>query len=698
MARINLLGGAYQAKSIIADVQRCVNLYPEINPGDDQDHPVTHYPTPGTVLLQQGISSYTNVNTLVQGVGYVNGSYTNVPVVYDSSFASTVTSGQAYFTVNHTGSVQTITSTRGTGTGGTISYTVFGSVMSPISRILHGTGYLAGEFLTVLSPGNFSDVVLQVQASGSANFLGGSRCEYRATNGDFYRVVANTLYYVSSSWAHTPLGTIGTSSGICSMTDNGLVLVLVDGTTSGYAVDLTTKAFSRITSNVFVGSNRAEYLDTYFIFNTPGTNYWYSSLSNQTYAGLTGPPSGIQVGAILTPGSGYVNGTYANVPFTGGTGFGVVGNVTVSAGQVTGVSFSSIGTNFTIGDEITVSAAYLGGTGSGFVYQIQTLTGAGFDPLYYASKTASPDPIVVIGVVHAEIWLIGQLTTEVWIDAGGDAFPFQRLPGSFVEHGISAAASLARTDISLFWLSQDRQGQAIVVRTQGYAVDRISTHAIENTISQYSTITDALGYIYQQEGHIFYVLSFPTANATWVYDIATGLWHQRAVVDRNGDLLSVRGMLGAFVYGTNVVGDYYDGNLLATELGAYTDYIDGLGPNPDGSYPIPRIRSMPHMVQDFNRVSYKSFIADMETGTDTGISDLTSGTNPPNVSLRYSDDRGRTWGNPLEQSLGSQGSFLTNLKYNRLGMARDRVFELSWSAPTQTALQGAFIEVDSAST
>jgi hypothetical protein len=64
----------------------------------------------------------------------------------------------------------------------------------------------------------------------------------------------------------------------------------------------------------------------------------------------------------------------------------------------------------------------------------------------------------------------------------------------------------------------------------------------------------------------------------------------------------------------------------------------------------------------------------------------------PMISLRWSDDRGATFGNPVEQSMGGAGEFLTSIKWNRLGMARDRVFELSWSCNSNTCLSGAFIE------
>jgi hypothetical protein len=33
---------------------------------------------------------------------------------------------------------------------------------------------------------------------------------------------------------------------------------------------------------------RVDYIDTFFLLNRPGTNQWYTSLSNVTFANLTG--------------------------------------------------------------------------------------------------------------------------------------------------------------------------------------------------------------------------------------------------------------------------------------------------------------------------------------------------------------------------------------------------------------------------
>jgi len=90
---------------------------------------------------------------------------------------------------------------------------------------------------------------------------------------------------------------------------------------------------------------------------------------------------------------------------------------------------------------------------------------------------------------------------------------------------------------------------------------------------------------------------------------------------------------------------------------------------------------------------YKQFIIDMQTGTIP-----TEDTNqPPLINLRWSDDRGVTYGNAVQNSIGKTGEYLTQISFWRLGTARDRVFEISWSAPIRTALNGAFVEVSAVS-
>ena len=76
--------------------------------------------------------------------------------------------------------------------------------------------------------------------------------------------------------------------------------------------------------------------------------------------------SAIQTFGSITAGSGYVNGTYNNVPLTGGSGANATATIVVSGGGVTSVTITLRGAGYTIGNALSASNTNLGGTGAGF--------------------------------------------------------------------------------------------------------------------------------------------------------------------------------------------------------------------------------------------------------------------------------------------------------------------------------------------
>ncbi|VVE31615.1 hypothetical protein PEP31012_03708 [Pandoraea eparura] len=320
------------------------------------------------------------------------------------------------------------------------------------------------------------------------------------------------------------------------------------------------------------------------------------------------------------------------------------------------------------------------GTQQFYISNYQSVT---FNPLDIASKSTAPDLLVTLAVMHREIWMFGQKTIEVWFNTGASDFTFGRMPGVFIEHGCAAKHSVAKIGLTLFWLGQDDRGQGIVYAGRNYTANRISTHALEQEIATYARIDDAIGCSYQQSGHEFYVLTFPTANKTWCFDTATNMWHQRAYLEADGSLSRHR-MNNANLYdGLNLVGDWKTGVVYVLDQTVFDD----------NGNPIVRIRSFPHLGANGKRALFRQFIADMEVGEG-----VAQDAYDPELRLRWSDDRGASWGNAVSGNLGKLGEFLTCIQFQRLGYARDRVFELSWSAPVKTALNGAYVDVSSART
>jgi len=231
-----------------------------------------------------------------------------------------------------------------------------------------------------------------------------------------------------------------------------------------------------------------------------------------------------------------------------------------------------------------------------------------------------------------------------------------------------------------FWLGSDARGRGIVYRANGYTGTRISTHAIEWQIQQYGDLSDAIGYTYQQDGHAFYVLVFPSANATWVYDVATQAWHERAGwVD--GEFTRHRGNCQMAFNNEIVIGDYENGNLYAFDLDVYAD-------NGAAQRWLRSWRAMPAGADNTFRSTHHMLQLEGETGVG-----LNSGQGEdPQVMLRWSDDGGHTWSNEHWRSMGRIGAHGYRTIWRRLGMTmkiRDRVYEVSGTDPVKIFITAA---------
>jgi hypothetical protein len=84
--------------------------------------------------------------------------------------------------------------------------------------------------------------------------------------------------------------------------------------------------------------------------------------------------SGIKTLGAITAGSGYANGSYTDVPLTGGSGAGATADITVAGGVVTAVTLVEYGAAYEVGDALSASDANLGGLGgAGFSIPVNAL-------------------------------------------------------------------------------------------------------------------------------------------------------------------------------------------------------------------------------------------------------------------------------------------------------------------------------------
>jgi len=240
-------------------------------------------------------------------------------------------------------------------------------------------------------------------------------------------------------------------------------------------------------------------------------------------------------------------------------------------------------------------------------------------PLSVTTENIFIDNVLALLVDHREVWLFGLNRSVVYYDSGAAPFPFDVVPGGMIEQGIGAQNSPVRLDNSVFWLGGDERGNMIAWRANGYTPQRVSNHAVEFAWQGYKVVSDAVGYSYQDQGHSFWVLYFPTADKTWVYDVATGMWHERGFWDSiNGRFAAHHSQNHLFSFNKHLVGDPKSGKIYQMSISLVDD---------DGQA-IRRVRRAPHISKE----QKWSFISQLQVYVESGLGPIPPLPSPPTTA------------------------------------------------------------------
>lgn len=309
--------------------------------------------------------------------------------------------------------------------------------------------------------------------------------------------------------------------------------------------------------------------------------------------------------------------------------------------------------------------------------------GLQWDPLDFGVKEGHSDYINSILCDHEELWLFGTETTEVWNNVGAPTFPFQRIPGAFIHQGSVATFAPASANLTVCWLGGGADGKTIAYQAQGLQPRRISTYAQETVWnSPLYLVSDAVTYAASHGGHYYWVINFWQQNQTFVYDLTTGMWHERASWNAVSHVFGrYQPWFHAFLPEWNnghIVGDPVTGNLYQCS----TDFTD------DNGATIAYQRAMPHLINEDQWGFHSRFELYCESGTAAAAGPIA------NAILDWSDDRGHTFG-PLTRtlSMGANGDFDQRLVARRLGRSRDRIYRVHIESTNKIALVDAYLEM-----
>lgn len=311
--------------------------------------------------------------------------------------------------------------------------------------------------------------------------------------------------------------------------------------------------------------------------------------------------------------------------------------------------------------------------------------GTTFNGSNFALKDSSTDLLIAVIESKEQLWLLGERTTEIWYDAGGQYFAFQRLVGTPLQVGCKAKFSVARFNSEgqdgLIWFGRSERGENVIVKTQGLNAEVISTPAFGNEVATYPITSDAIGYSYQEDTHEFYVLIFPTADTTWCYDAQSGYLHKRLGYDPYAAQFH-RHRSNAFMnfQGMRIVGDYQNGALYWLTRTAYTD----------AGWPLLARRRTPHVWDKGARG--RVFMASLQVDINPGVGNAAGLGNNPVATLRISRDGGKTYGNRFTAFLGKLAQRMTRVMWRRLAFARDNVIDFEIIDPVPRDIAGATLK------
>lgn len=327
-------------------------------------------------------------------------------------------------------------------------------------------------------------------------------------------------------------------------------------------------------------------------------------------------------------------------------------------------------------------------------------------PLAFAAATSTSDAIKKPIGLNQMLYLIKESATEIWQDVAiptSQGCPFDRVQGLVVDFGTTAPRSVTRCGDMITFLATTRTLHSSsyygVVAMSGSSVQKVSTQAIDYRISQLTRIDLASAYSYVDEGHLFYVITFPKDDLTLVYDLTTQMWHERSTYAPNKRAEQHRHLSEHYIHfaDKHLVSHYKESKIYEMSSRYYDD--DGL--------PIVSIRTAQPIYSDreLDNMKISKLIIDIEGGVGDGstpesaniwyangdhFADFTgyagdnvgiAGTSwahngDPMAWLSWSNDGGHTWSDDYPAAMGKQGDYRRRLIWRRLGAPRNRIFKL----------------------
>ena len=252
--------------------------------------------------------------------------------------------------------------------------------------------------------------------------------------------------------------------------------------------------------------------------------------------------------------------------------------------------------------------------------------------------------------------VFGNNIAEHWYDVGAQLFPYQRSQSTNIDYGCLNPATIAESEEIVAWLGINEKSGPTIMFSTGGDVNHLSTDGIDFKLATLVNPANSYGFMFKQDGHLFYVITFVDDNLTYAYDFNTNAFY--TLSDQNLNYFPARRV--AFFNDQYYFVSIDDGNLY--QLGSqFTNYDYG-----DGHvHEIPRVRICPEI-----RQADQSYFVTGYTGfkIESGIT-----RNTQRVDFRLSKNSGVSYGNVQSITLPVTGHYQNRLMFWNQGISNTLV-------------------------
>jgi len=265
-------------------------------------------------------------------------------------------------------------------------------------------------------------------------------------------------------------------------------------------------------------------------------------------------------------------------------------------------------------------------------------------------STISEQTVSCLGFKNL-LYVFGKDKTFLFYDnPQNEFFPYSQDVSRAWEYGCLAQGSLASALGHMFWLGNSRYSNPTILMSNGGEPQPISTPGIDSILDKFSSLDDGEGFIYQEDGHIFYQLTFFDDNFSILYDVTTKKWSR------------VTDYTGKNFHPIRQTAYYENKNLLLgiTRKGQSVNEFGNSIYTQNGKI-VPRTIITRNYTHDERPLGIQELDLQIEQGENQTTS---------KICLSISKDRGRTFPIKRVYELGPIGNRREILRWRKLGTAR----------------------------